>query len=547
MRVLTHTWCISLSVAVCFMFCLTGASRVGASINEILWKDISSGTMDLNLQIVVATPDNAEIVYTGSSNALYKTTNGGKRWVEVLSFRGTGNAINSIAINPINTNVIYTGTQHGLFRSTNRGTQWKKIFSGVGDLKGSILYVAINPLNPDILFIGTEAGLFRTDNGGKDWSRGRNVPSETKVFSIAIDHVNPHIIYAATGRGVYKSINSGIQWKRILETSLIDNNNGEENSTSDEADEEETNGIETTIRSIAIDPEDTNTVYVGTPDGLLVTEDSGVTWKTTSSSGLTSRDIRHLAMSAVDPDNVYAATSRGVFRYSRTTDIWTELYKGLTSGDIRFLASVPVVHNKHSILWAATKKGIFKTIPSMENRETEEDEVLSMFDDEPSIEDILEAAIRYAEVHPEKIEGWRKAASKRGWLPDLRVGYDQDRDWQSSYYYYSGTYRGDDITREKDWGWSVSLIWELGDLIWNDDQTSIDTRSRLMVQLRDDVLHEVTRLYYERRRLQIDMLLSPPQKIKNRAEKELRLQELTANIDALTGFYLSKSMSSNKN
>jgi photosystem II stability/assembly factor-like uncharacterized protein len=529
------------------MFCLAGASRASASMNEILWKDVSSGTMDLDLQIVVVTPENAELVYTASSNAIYKTTNGGKRWVEVLSFRGTGNDINSIAINPINTNVIYAGAQHGLFRSKDRGTQWKKIFSGVGDLKGSILYVAINPLNPDVLFIGTEAGLFRTDNGGKDWSRGRNVSSETKVFSIAIDHANPHVIYAATDRGVYKSINSGVDWKRILETSVIDNSTGEEDSTSDEADEEETNGIETTIRSIAIDPEDTNTVYVGTPDGLLFTKDSGVTWKTTSSSGLISRDIRHLAMSSADPDNVYAATSRGVFRYSRATDIWAELYKGITSVDIRFLASVPAVYTKHTILWAATKKGIFKTIPSMENRATEAEEVLSMFEDEPSIDEIQKAAIRYAEVHPEKIEGWRKAASKRGWLPDLRVGYDQDRDWQNSYYYYSGTYRGDDITREKDWGLSVSLTWELGDLIWNDDQTSIDTRSRLMVQLRDDVLHEVTRLYFERRRLQVEMLLSPPQKIKTRAEKELRLQELTADIDALTGFYLSKSMSSNKN
>lgn len=503
--------------------------------------------MDLNLQIVVATPEQAEIVYTASSDALYKTTNGGKRWVEVLSFRGTGNAINSIAINPVNTNVIYAGTQNGLFRSTERGRHWKKIFSGIGDLKGSILHVAINPLNPDILFIGTEAGLFRTDNGGNDWSRGRNVSSETSVFSIAIDHATPHVIYAATDRGVYKSINSGIDWKRILETSVIDNSTGEEDSTSDEADEEETNSFARTIRSITIDPVNTNTIYVGTPDGLLLTEDSGVTWKTTSSSGLISRDIRHLAMSSADPDNVYAATSRGVFRYSRAMSIWTELYKGLTTGDIRFLASVPDVQDKNKILWAATKKGIFKTIPSTENREAGAEEVLSMFDDEPSIEDILKVAIRYAEVHPEKIEGWRKAASRRGWLPDLRVGYDQDRDWQSSYYYYSGTYRGDDITREKDWGWSVSLTWELGDIIWNDDQTSIDTRSRLMVQLRDDVLREVTRLYFERRRLQVEMLLSPPQKIKNRAENELRLQELTADIDALTGFYLSKSMSSNKN
>jgi hypothetical protein len=60
-----------------------------------------------------------------------------------------------------------------------------------------------------------------------------------------------------------------------------------------------------------------------------------------------------------------------------------------------------------------------------------------------------------------------------------------------------------------------------------------------MVQLRDDVLNEVTRLYFERKRLQAELLHSPPQGVMEKVEKELRLQELTADIDAITGFYLS--------
>ena len=63
-----------------------------------------------------------------------------------------------------------------------------------------------------------------------------------------------------------------------------------------------------------------------------------------------------------------------------------------------------------------------------------------------------------------------------------------------------------------------------------------------MVQLRDDVLDEVTRLYFERRKLQIELLISTPEDFKARIEKELRLQELTANIDSLTGSYLSRRL-----
>ncbi|MDP1852882.1 MAG: hypothetical protein Q8L26_01545 [Candidatus Omnitrophota bacterium] len=60
-----------------------------------------------------------------------------------------------------------------------------------------------------------------------------------------------------------------------------------------------------------------------------------------------------------------------------------------------------------------------------------------------------------------------------------------------------------------------------------------------MVELRDDILNEVTRLYYERRRLQAEIFLSPPDEPRIKIEKELRLQELTASIDGLTGGYLS--------
>jgi hypothetical protein len=38
------------------------------------------------------------------------------------------------------------------------------------------------------------------------------------------------------------------------------------------------------------------------------------------------------------------------------------------------------------------------------------------------------------------------------------------------------------------------------------------------------------------------MLYSPSKEIMDRVEKRLRLQELTADIDALTGFYLSRRL-----
>lgn len=60
-----------------------------------------------------------------------------------------------------------------------------------------------------------------------------------------------------------------------------------------------------------------------------------------------------------------------------------------------------------------------------------------------------------------------------------------------------------------------------------------------MVQLRNDILDDLRRAYYERKRLQFELMTNPPRDINARFEKEMRLQELTQAIDDLTGNYLS--------
>jgi hypothetical protein len=86
------------------------------------------------------------------------------------------------------------------------------------------------------------------------------------------------------------------------------------------------------------------------------------------------------------------------------------------------------------------------------------------------------------------------------------------------------------------------LTWELGDLIFSDDQTNIDVRSRLMVELRDDILDEVTKLYFERIRIKMELDNLSIEDRKKRFDKELKIQELIASLDALTGGYFSKAL-----
>jgi len=66
-----------------------------------------------------------------------------------------------------------------------------------------------------------------------------------------------------------------------------------------------------------------------------------------------------------------------------------------------------------------------------------------------------------------------------------------------------------------------------------------------MVELRDSILDDVTRSYFERRRLQVELITDPPTEPKAQLAKELRIQELTAILDGLTGGWFSSEIERN--
>ena len=510
-----------------FLICLMSVS----SNADTVWKDVGRGIRGSDFRAVAIDPENAETVYISSHEAVYKTMDGGVSWKVVFSVRSTGNTVNTIAVD---TRHLYVGTGKGLYMSNDEGFRWERLFSSIGNGERGVLFVTVDPKDESAIFIGTGSGFFFSKDGGHDWEKGRNLSSG--VHYISINGLDTRTLYAAADNGVYMSVDRGVGWARIHETNVPE----EEDAISDESENGE---IEESaeVRCLVIAPDDNRTVLAGTSKELLITRDSGRTWQRGGTLGLASRDIRHLAFGG--KGEVYAATDRGVFIYSMSTNSWDEAFKGLGSNPVRYIVSEGEI-----MLWAAAENGIFKTVTEqapVPDRDINVEEVFLEFTDEPTIEEIRQAAITYADVHPSKIAKWRTAAARKALLPYLRFAFDKNRDWQNSKYFYSTSsqkYTDDDITQGNDSGWSVSLTWELSELIWNNDQTSIDSRSRYAVQLRDDLLNEVTRLYFERRRLQVAMVISPPVNVREKIEKEIRLQEITAGIDALTDSYLSKRL-----
>jgi hypothetical protein len=179
------------------------------------------------------------------------------------------------------------------------------------------------------------------------------------------------------------------------------------------------------------------------------------------------------------------------------------------------------------------------------------EDVMNHFKHEPGVLAVQAMAMDYSKTNPELVQGWLAASKAAFALPAVTLSYDKDLDnydtWNyldldgdgevSADEYQLNTSRADD-----DDSFGVRLAWRLDKIVMSSERIRVINEAQDIVKLRDKVLDEVTRLYFDRRRLQVEQLLSPPSDIKTQIKNELRLQELTASIDALTGGKFSAAL-----
>lgn len=177
---------------------------------------------------------------------------------------------------------------------------------------------------------------------------------------------------------------------------------------------------------------------------------------------------------------------------------------------------------------------------------TSVDEVMTEFSGEPDIRSVQAMSMRYSKTNPELMEKWLSASQRAYALPKVNLQYEKQLDEGTRYDYVAGADgtaepQTDYVQIGNDDKVVVKLEWRLDKLVMSSEQIRVINETGKANKMREKVLDEVTRLYFDRRRLQVDNLLNPPSSLQDQIEMELRLQEMTANLDALTGGEFSAS------
>ncbi|MGE4092560.1 MAG: IPT/TIG domain-containing protein [Candidatus Binatia bacterium] len=255
-------------------------------------------------------PNNSQVLYANgfyipplSLHAFcdaFRSTDGGANWTALNISCGT------IVVDPQNSEIIYRwGGEVGIgtssvSKSVDGGASWKTIFTTRG-----VRSLTIDPSNSQVLYVGVDpdsvetTGLWKSPDGGDTWIP---ILDGEAILNLAIDPSNSQILYAVSDFGLYKTRDGGTTWTPVPALEI--------------------GHYATRLLDIAVHPARPETLLIASSDGVYKSTDRGETWAE-SNSGLIATGISSLALSASNPQILYATTGAGRYEdllYKKTID-----------------------------------------------------------------------------------------------------------------------------------------------------------------------------------------------------------------------------------
>ena len=477
--------------------------------------------------------------YLGTEEGLYRTENAGGSWEKQVLPAGNFEIRDMF----ITDDAVIVAVKNGIFLKENNSA-WKCLF-GIKNISG--ITVEEEKGNRNVLaWRGRK--LFRIEE-----SAWKSIGPEFLRHDIADVFYRDGVLFAAAGRNLFVFSAENKTWEKF---SLPGANSSEEEEVYeddiDESDEFlEENQDSRAIRHLCLF--ENGTILAVTDEGMYTFDERNKVLKCYARDTLLPGNIRHVLHTG---KYFFASDDNVVYRYIEKTRSWDIFFRKTPPGKISVLQA-GLDEKGRAILWVAGGRDLHKM--NLESFYEQEENFVSkkfcIFPEEkiPSMKSVHKMAIDYAEVSPEKIRAWRQRAKWKAILPKLSAGFSESIDENVEIYKSASTAYVVTGPEEKGANWDMDLSWDFSELIWNSSETSIDVRSKLMVQLRVEILEDITRLYFERKRIVSEVLNmressegEDAASLKVIAEKMMRVEELTARIDALTGGKFSEAIERNE-
>lgn len=175
--------------------------------------------------------------------------------------------------------------------------------------------------------------------------------------------------------------------------------------------------------------------------------------------------------------------------------------------------------------------------------------------DEPSVEEVQQAALRASGYDQGDMDRWSSRARWSHALPEVRgeAAWLDQRDLQARYREDLESTEQGSLFRDRADNdfyddarlrsvYQVDLEWDLGGLVYDRSEVTIAREVRMRRRARSQLLEDVSEAYYQRRKYLMEWMLTPKEQWRERLDLRLEIEHHTALIDALTGGWYGRAL-----
>ncbi|MCC7302595.1 MAG: T9SS type A sorting domain-containing protein [Bacteroidia bacterium] len=288
-------------------------------------------------------PTNANIVFAatmgdlfgnGPNRGLYRTTDGGLTWSNVLFVNDSTGAV-EVLFDPSNPNTLYAttwtrirrptyvnygGAGSNIYKSVDGGTTWTMLTNGLPANNAQMGRIGIDIAagSPQTLYavyagyLGAFSGMYKTTNGGASWApvTGNNFLLSNMTSSafywygrVKVDPTNANNVYICD-LSLWKSTNGGGSWNDIGSSFHVDQH------------------------STYVHPNNSNLVLQGHDGGINISTNGGSSW--TNFQNIPVSQFYTCEIDYQNPTNLYGGMQDNGTAYTPTGNLndWQTVYWG---------------------------------------------------------------------------------------------------------------------------------------------------------------------------------------------------------------------------
>lgn len=221
--------------------------------NGTTYQPIFDSKGSYSIGCITMDPNNSNVIWVGTGenngqrsvaygDGLYKSSNGGASW-EHMGLKNSEH-IGMVTVDPRNSDVVFVAAQgplwseggdRGLYKTTDGGKTWNNVLEI--DEHTGVSEVLMDPRNPDIMYAtswqrrrhvwtfisgGPGSALYKSTDGGETWAKSqKGLPGgDLGRIGLTISPANPDVVYAIVESsgdkgGFYRSQDQGVSWKRM--------------------------------------------------------------------------------------------------------------------------------------------------------------------------------------------------------------------------------------------------------------------------------------------------------------------------------------------